>query len=78
MKTTRPSASGATPRRTSTVRSGLLTRPVSVAGGVAIGAVISAASLLGACGGSDDPRQDQPVTIAVAGPNAVSTWNEIA
>ena len=46
-------------------------------GSVAIGAVISAVGLLGACGG-DDEAQDQPVTIAVAGPNAVSTWNEIA
>jgi len=34
--------------------------------------------LLGGCGGGEDPPQDQPVMIAVAGPNAVSTWNEIA
>jgi hypothetical protein len=33
--------------------------------------------LLGACGGSSEPA-DQPVTIAVAGPNAVSYWNEVA
>ena len=47
----------ATPRRTSTVCSGLFGRPVSVASSVAIGAVISAVSLLGACGGGDDrPR----------------------
>jgi len=36
-----------------------------------------AASLLVACGGSDSAT-DTPVTITVAGPNAVSTWNEIA
>ena len=45
---------------------------------MALGAVLSAALLLGACGGSDDPPQDQPATITVAGPNAVSTWNEVA
>jgi hypothetical protein len=33
--------------------------------------------LLSACGGSSEPV-DQPVTIAVAGPNAVSYWNEVA
>jgi len=37
-------------------------------------ALIGAAALLG-CGGSGD---DTPVTITVAGPNAVSQWNEIA
>jgi hypothetical protein len=36
-----------------------------------------AASVLVACGGSDSAT-DTPVTITVAGPNAVSTWNEIA
>jgi hypothetical protein len=36
-----------------------------------------AASLLVACGGSDNAT-DTPVTITVVGPNAVSTWNEIA
>jgi len=56
---------------------GVSSRPVSVASSIAIGAVISAVSLLAACGG-DDAVQDQPVTINVAGPNAVSTWNEIA
>ena len=33
-------------------------------------------ALLGACGGSDG--EVAPVTITVAGPNAVSQWNEIA
>jgi len=50
---------------------------IDIAGSL-LGAVLSAACLLTACGGSDDPPQDQPVTITVAGPNAVSTWNEIA
>jgi hypothetical protein len=40
----------------------------------ACAALIGAAALLG-CGGSGD---DTPVTITVAGPNAVSQWNEIA
>ena len=55
-----------------------LTRPVWLADGIAIGAVIAAVSLVTACGGGDDAAPDQPVTITVAGPNAVSTWNEIA
>ena len=55
-----------------------LTRPVWVANGIAIGAVIAAVGLVAACGGGDDAPQDQPVTITVAGPSAVSTWNEIA
>ncbi len=39
---------------------------------------LAAAGLLTtACGGSDAP-QDQSVTITVAGPNAVSYWNEVA
>ena len=42
-------------------------------------AIVAATALLGACGGSDDDEpKDQPVTITVVGPNAVSTWNEIA
>ena len=45
---------------------------IDIAGSL-LGAVLSAACLLTACGGSDDPPQDQPVTITVAGPNAVST-----
>ena len=32
----------------------------------------------GGGGGSPEPAADQPVTITVVGPNAVSTWNEIA
>jgi len=32
----------------------------------------------GGGGGSSEPAADQPVTITVAGPNAVSLWNEIA
>jgi len=55
-----------------------LTRPVWVANGIAIAAVIAAVGLVTACGGGDDAAPDQPVTITVAGPNAVSTWNEIA
>jgi hypothetical protein len=41
-----------------------------------IAATTCALALLGACGGSD--REVAPVTITVAGPNAVSQWNEIA
>src|SRR5664279_3568891 len=41
-----------------------------------IAATACALALLGACGGSDD--EVAPVTITVAGPNAVSQWNEIA
>ena len=78
MKTIHPHACRATSRRASTVRFGLFARPRSVTNSAAIGAVLSVACLLTACGGSDDPPQDQPVTITVAGPNAVSTWNEIA
>ena len=37
-------------------------------------ALVGAAALLG-CGGGDD---DTPVTITIAGPNAVTQWNEIA
>ena len=60
--------------------SGRLTWPVRLASGIAIGAAISAVGLVTACGGGDDAAAapDQPVTITVAGPNAVSTWNEIA
>ena len=78
MKTIHPLASGANPGCTYTVCSRLFARAASAASSVAIGAVIAAASVLGACGGSDDSPQDQPVTITVVGPNAVSTWNEIA
>ena len=53
-------------------------RGLSLAGTGAMASLVCAVSLLGACGGSDDPPQDQPVTITVVGPNAVSTWNEIA
>ncbi len=47
---------------------------------IAVPAVIAmacATALIGACGGSDDDAV-APVTITVAGPNAVSQWNEIA
>lgn len=40
--------------------------------------IACAQALLGACGGSSSQPTDQPVTITVAGPNAVSYWNEIA
>jgi len=73
MKTIHMHASGAIRRG-----SRFFARPVSVVSWVALGAALSLACLLGACGGNDDPPQDQPVTIKVAGPNAVSTWNEIA
>lgn len=78
MKTIQPHAFGATSRRASIRNSGIAAWPVSLASSIAIGAVLSAACLLGGCGGSDGAPQDQPVSIAVAGPNAVSTWNEIA
>jgi hypothetical protein len=55
-----------------------LARPVWVAHGIAIVAVLAAVGLVAACGGGSDTPQDQPVTITVAGPNAVSTWNGIA
>ena len=43
---------------------------------VAVGCV---SSLMLACGGGDDnPVPVGPVTITVAGPNAVSYWNEVA
>jgi len=41
---------------------------------VVCAALVGAAALLG-CGGGDD---DTPVTITIAGPNAVTQWNEIA
>jgi hypothetical protein len=41
-----------------------------------IAATTCALALLGGCGGSDG--EVAPVTITVAGPNAVSQWNEIA
>ena len=37
--------------------------------------VVFAITLLGGCGGSDEA---DPVTITVAGPNAVSYWSEVA
>jgi len=77
MKTIQTRTPAATRGAPEPERPRLLARRVSLATAVAIGAVISAVGLLGACGG-DDEAQDQPVTIAVAGPNAVSTWNEIA
>lgn len=41
--------------------------------------LVSAVSLLAACGGGDDGASHaQPVTITVAGPNAVSYWNQVA
>jgi len=43
---------------------------------MSIAATTCALALLGACGGSDE--EVAPVTITVAGPNAVSQWNEIA
>jgi hypothetical protein len=45
--------------------------------GAGVVALVAAAILITACGGSDAP-QDQPVTITVAGPNSVSYWNEVA
>jgi hypothetical protein len=50
---------------------------MSLVSTVAMISLVSAVSLLVACGGDDDV-QDQPVTIKVAGPNAVSYWNEVA
>lgn len=35
-------------------------------------------ALIFGCGGGGGDAQGDPVTIAVAGPNAISTWNEIA
>lgn len=77
METIQSRAREATPSQLAPKRFRPFARPLSVASSVAIGAAISAISLIGACGG-DDAAQDQPLTIMVAGPNAVSTWNEIA
>jgi len=77
MKTIDLRTSGAT-RRLPAAWYRRLTWPVWLADGIAIGAVIAAVGLVTACGGGDDAAPDQPVTITVAGPNAVSTWNEIA
>ncbi|HSC64015.1 MAG TPA: vanadium-dependent haloperoxidase [Caldimonas sp.] len=42
-----------------------------------VSTIFCAASALFGCGGGDDPAVE-PVTITVAGPNAVSQWNETA
>jgi hypothetical protein len=58
-----------------------LFRPLSMAGIVVLFSLVSGVFVLSACGGdsSDGVVADQPVTIILAGPNAVSAcWNEIA
>jgi len=77
MKTIEPRTCGA-PRRLPAAWYRRPTWPVRLVSGIAIGAALSAVGLVTACGGGDDAAPDQPVTITVAGPNAVSTWNEIA
>src|SRR5262245_50654884 len=49
-------------------------RPLTI---VAIACPLAALAACGG-GGSPEPAVGQPVTITVAGPNAVSTWNEVA